>query len=78
MRTLKKPWIAYKVMAAGVIYPKDGFKYAFDNRADFQVRKNTIIARTSPAIVDWRLSMASRSAILGGTVRCDSREYRAL
>jgi hypothetical protein len=29
------PWIAFKVLAAGAIPPKDGFQYAFDNGADF-------------------------------------------
>ena len=53
MRTVKKPWIAYKVMAAGAIHPRDAFKYAFENGADFvcagmfdfQVREDAIIAR---------------------------------
>lgn len=31
----KKPFIAYKVLAAGAILPSDGFKYAFDHGADF-------------------------------------------
>jgi len=35
MKTLNKPWIAYKVLAAGAIHPRDGFKYAFENGADF-------------------------------------------
>lgn len=30
-----KPWIAYKVLAAGAIHPNDGFDYAFRNGADF-------------------------------------------
>lgn len=29
------PWIAYKVLGAGAIHPKDGFQYAFQNGADF-------------------------------------------
>jgi len=29
------PWIAYKVLAAGAIKPKDGLQYAFANGADF-------------------------------------------
>lgn len=29
------PWIAYKVLAAGAIKPEDGFRYAFENGADF-------------------------------------------
>jgi hypothetical protein len=35
MKTLAKPWIAYKVLAAGAIHPRDGFPHAFDNGADF-------------------------------------------
>lgn len=53
MATVKKPWIAYKVMAAGAIHPREGFRYAFESGADFvcagmfdfQVREDTIIAR---------------------------------
>ena len=53
MATLKKPWIAYKVLAAGAIHPRDGFKYAFENGADFacvgmfdfQVIEDAIIAK---------------------------------
>ena len=35
MKTVDKPWIAFKVLAAGAIHPSKGFKYAFDNGADF-------------------------------------------
>jgi len=35
MKTVHKPWIAFKVLAAGAIHPKDGFRYAFENGADF-------------------------------------------
>ena len=35
MGTVKKPWIAYKVLAAGAFHPKDGFRFAFENGADF-------------------------------------------
>ena len=35
MKTMEKPWIAYKVLAAGAIHPRDGFKLAFENGADF-------------------------------------------
>jgi hypothetical protein len=55
MGTIKKPWIAYKVLAAGATQPTDGFKYAFQNGADFacvgmldfQVRENAVIAKTT-------------------------------
>ena len=53
MKTVKKPWIAFKVLAAGAIHPKSGFRYAFENGADFvcagmfdfQVREDAIIAK---------------------------------
>lgn len=35
MKSLPQPFIAFKVMAAGSILPKDGFRYAFENGADF-------------------------------------------
>ena len=35
MKGVAKPWIAFKVMAAGAIAPRDGFKYAYANGADF-------------------------------------------
>ena len=53
MKKVKKPLIAFKVLAAGAIHPRDGFKYAFENGADFicvgmfdfQVREDVIIAK---------------------------------
>jgi len=35
MKTVTKPWIAYKVLGAGAIHPRAGFKYVFENGADF-------------------------------------------
>ncbi|MBI4165774.1 MAG: DoxX family membrane protein [Acidobacteria bacterium] len=35
MQTVKRPWIAFKVLAGGAITPQDGFKFAFENGADF-------------------------------------------
>jgi hypothetical protein len=35
MGTVKKPWIAFKVLAAGAFHPKEGFRFAFENGADF-------------------------------------------
>jgi len=53
MAKVQKPWIAYKVLAAGAISPNDGFQHAFRNGADFlcvgmfdfQVREDVIIAK---------------------------------
>jgi uncharacterized membrane protein YphA (DoxX/SURF4 family) len=35
MKEVNKPWIAFKVLAGGAILPKDGFRFAFENGADF-------------------------------------------
>ena len=35
MKDVEQPWIAFKTLAAGAIEPEVGFKYAFDNGADF-------------------------------------------
>jgi len=35
MLDVKKPWIAYKILGAGAIDPKQGFQYAFNSGADF-------------------------------------------
>lgn len=35
MKTVERPWIAYKVLAAGALHPRDGFKFAFEGGADF-------------------------------------------
>ena len=35
MESLSKPWIAFKTLAAGAVHPKQGFRYAFENGADF-------------------------------------------
>ena len=57
MQTVKVPWIAFKVLAAGAIPPEEGFKFAFDNGADFlcvgmfdfQVRQDAALARQAIA-----------------------------
>jgi len=53
MRSVPRPWIAFKVLAAGAVHPSDGFRYAFENGADFvcvgmfdfQIREDVIITR---------------------------------
>lgn len=35
MKEVKKPFVAFKILAAGAIQPKVGFRYAFENGADF-------------------------------------------
>ena len=53
MKGIKKPWIAFKVLGAGRVLPKDGFDLAFKSGADFinvgmydfQVESNINLAR---------------------------------
>lgn len=53
MKKVNKPWIAFKVLAAGAVHPQQGFRYAFENGADFacvgmfdfQIREDVIIAK---------------------------------
>ena len=35
MKTTKKPWIAFKILGAGRMKPRDGFELAFKSGADF-------------------------------------------
>ncbi|MCC6393048.1 MAG: DoxX family protein [Bryobacterales bacterium] len=37
MKKLPEPWLAYKILAAGAIHPKDAFPHAFESGADFIV-----------------------------------------
>lgn len=53
MKNIEAPWIAFKVLAAGSIHPRDGFRFAFESGADFvcagmfdfQVVEDVIIAK---------------------------------
>ncbi len=53
MKNVTRPWVAYKVLAAGAIHPRDGFNYAFEGGADFacvgmldfQVVEDVLIAK---------------------------------
>ncbi|MHC4105814.1 MAG: hypothetical protein ACYSR9_12805, partial [Planctomycetota bacterium] len=53
MEKLDTPWIAFKVLAAGALHPRDSFKFVFENGADFacvgmfdfQVIEDALIAK---------------------------------
>jgi hypothetical protein len=53
MKKIQKPWMAFKVLAAGAIHPSEGFRYAFENGADFvhvgmfdfQIREDAVILK---------------------------------
>lgn len=57
MHTIARPWIAFKILAAGAIPPARGFRYAFDSGADFilvgmfdwQIAEDVQIAREAIA-----------------------------
>lgn len=35
MKEVPEPWIAFKILGAGAIHPRDGFRFAFEGGADF-------------------------------------------
>ncbi len=53
MQNVAKPWIAYKVLGAGILHPRKGFPFAYENGADivvagmldFQILENVTIAK---------------------------------
>ncbi len=57
MKKVEKPWLAFKVMAAGAIPPENAFQYAFDNGADhvlagmfdFEIAQDARIAKSTLA-----------------------------
>lgn len=62
MKGVEKPWIAFKVMAAGAIPPQNAFRYAFESGADhvlagmfdFEIAQDVAIARKTLAGVKKR------------------------
>ncbi len=62
MKNVTKPWIAFKVMAAGAIPPRDAFQYVFENGADhclagmfdFEIAEDMMIANETLAAVQNR------------------------
>lgn len=66
MKAVEKPWIAFKIMAAGAIPPGDAFPYAFNSGADhilvgmfdFEIEQDAAMARKAIAgakrVRPWR------------------------
>ena len=62
MQNVTKPWIAFKVMAAGAIPPADAFKYVFSNGADhalvgmfdFEIAPDAALMKTTLANLGQR------------------------
>ena len=67
MSEVEKPWIAFKVLAAGAIRPESGFRYALENGADFlcvgmfdfQVEANVKLAQ--PLLTDRTIQNRNRA-----------------
>jgi hypothetical protein len=68
MATVKKPWIAFKILAAGAIPPRAAFPYAFNSGADFilvgmfdwQVAEDAKLARRVIGVVAGENSKRTR------------------
>jgi len=68
MATVKKPWIAFKILAAGAIQPRAAFPYAFNSGADFilvgmfdwQIEEDAKLARRVVAAVSGSESKRTR------------------
>jgi hypothetical protein len=62
MKTVRKPWIAFKVLAAGAIPPRKGFSYAFKNGADiiavgmfdFHIKEDCALVKQSVRLAQQR------------------------
>ena len=68
MATVKKPWIAFKILAAGAVQPRAAFPYAFNNGADFilvgmfdwQIEEDAKLAKHVLAVVAGASSKHTR------------------
>ncbi len=77
MAKITKPWIAFKILAAGAIQPRAAFPYAFNSGADFilvgmfdwQIEEDAKLARRVVAAV----AAPARSAPAHGTTLRPSR-----
>ena len=63
MRSIKKPWIAFKVLGAGRIKPPEGFRLAFERGGDF----------LAVGMFDWQIrdDVALVQEMLGKGIRRD-------
>ncbi|MEI7731470.1 MAG: twin-arginine translocation signal domain-containing protein [Verrucomicrobiota bacterium] len=68
MATVKKPWIAFKILAAGAVPPRLGLPYAFSSGADFalvgmfdwQIVENVKLARRFVSLYSGKDSKRTR------------------
>lgn len=69
MANVKKPWIAFKILAAGALLPRAGFPFAFNAGADFilvgmfdwQIEENVKLARRVIGVVAGANSKRTRA-----------------
>jgi len=68
MREVARPWIAFKVLAAGAVRPLAGLRYAFENGADF----------VCLGMFDFQVAVDAKTArtVLAGTLK-RRRPWRA-
>jgi hypothetical protein len=68
MATVKKPWIAFKILAAGALAPRQAFPYAFTSGADFIL----------VGMFDWQIAEDAKLArrVLGLVTGTSSKRTR--
>ena len=68
MATVKKPWIAFKILAAGALPTRQAFPYAFNSGADFIL----------VGMFDWQIAEDAKLArrILGQVTGPNSQRTR--
>ena len=68
MATVKKPWIAFKILAAGALQTRQAFPYAFNSGADFIL----------VGMFDWQIAEDAKLAkrILGQVTGANSKRTR--
>jgi len=68
MASLKKPWIAFKILAAGALRPPQAFPHAFQGGADFIL----------VGMFDWQIAENAKLAarVVNLTMRSDSKRTR--
>jgi len=69
MATVKKPWIAFKILAAGALQPRAAFPYAFNGGADFIL----------VGMFDWQIAENAKLAgrVVNMTMQPDSKRTRS-
>jgi radical SAM superfamily enzyme YgiQ (UPF0313 family) len=68
MAKVTRPWIAFKILAAGAIHPRSAFPYAFNSGADFilvgmfdwQIAENAQLARRVHRVISSPESKRTR------------------